>query len=329
MVDNVLSSEEQALIKEIQGEGGDLIPEAVAQARTQSVYYKLRNPSPGGAPLTPGEEGFSMIVGRDPATNEPIIEHAPKLSAVILYAADVRTFRRGKQGEVVCQSYNGEQPAPKIENPPCEKLTADGVAAIIGKFRGMEKAKVDSRVAELVDTQGKLSFCTIKTATGGFIPLCPMARYDEERGAAGPCKPGVSLMCYDVVNQRMFSMEIGGRNIDNRPAKFAPYQAFRSFCGNNRVPMHAFVCTFTAVPDGGASPYYTLGLSWKPIAKPENRKEMEDKALEAREAFMRKATWVPKPKDDGEGMVAPKPEPKQRQIQAVVPAPVEEDDINF
>jgi len=348
---STFSAEDLAAIKEIAGEDHDPDfsgPQSASSEKkrfTKSPFYKLLNPTPGG----PALEKAGIRMDTYNAEGEKQQEVVEKVRAVILYASDIRTFKRGKQGEIACQSFNGVQPAPRIVAPPCKKLDSDGVAAVIQRFRGMTEARITEQVAELTGGTGVLSFCTIKTKTGGYIPVCPMARYDEERGTAGPCKPGISILAFDVDRKRVFKMELSGRNVRDDKKMRSPFQSFRHMLGEARVPSYAFVVELTAVPDaepGAAQVFYTLGVKAKPITKPENRKEMAEKAIEARDLYMRIANWVKKPDapvTEPKTIVPPKPAPvaplstKPAPVVAPVvpkkevplPASFEDDDLSF
>ena len=332
------SAEDLAAIQEIASEDSDPAfsgPTGGGKKQfPRRPHYKLMNPTPDGPALP--MPGFKLSTFNE-GTGVWEEEKVPELKGVILYASDTRTFKKGAKGEIACQSFNGEQAAPKIVAPPCRKLDTQGVAAVLSNFRGMDKAKIDERVAQLVDGQGKLSFCAIKTKTGGFIPLCPMARYNEDTGQAGPCKPGITLVMWDIKRERVFKMDIGGRSIsDSQKKGVSEYQEFRKMLGEKRVPAYAFVVTLTPKgetnQDGTASKFYTLGLTASPISRPENRKAMGEKAIVVRDAYIKSANWVPK---ETQPVIKPPPVVKVAEITPPgpaaedLPASFADDDIDF
>lgn len=279
-----LSEAEKAALKDIKADGMEDNFSGKARAeRPKTPFYKLLNCSPKAtdeerAAFTPG-----IRVGDDVVS---------KINAVILYTSDGRKLVRKVEGKftTTCCSYDGESPAPKIESPECAKLTTDGLVGILSKFKGYDKVKVDAKVAELTE-DGALRFCSIKTAND-YIPMCPKARWNEDAGVAGPCKPCVHMFAYDLDRNVVFKMELTGRSISANKKFSSPLAEYRKWLGQNRVNCYAFKVELLPAKDGA---FYHLDIqSYIPLVDADERARMKQLAHDTFERYQRSANWTPK-----------------------------------
>jgi hypothetical protein len=255
------------------------------QPRTPGYpFYKIINRF--GASVPKEEAGFLLPEGP-----------AQKIRAVILYTSDVRKFYRGDQ--IACQSFDGERPAPRVEAPPCEKVSTEQLVTLLTSFKGMDKTKVIDTSKRFLE-EGRLSFCTMKLAHGKHIPLCPMSRYDGDRAQAGPCKPAILIYAYDVDLKRIFRLELRGSSIANYPKRHvSDYHKFRYWLseigGGQPIPQYAIINNFYArpTPDKKA---WELGLDTAesgPIENAQNRAHMKDLAEQCKQEHLKYGAWVP------------------------------------
>lgn len=292
----ISDAERLAILNDIRSEGQvSGFSEKVAGRRPKTPVYRLLNPSPNSTDEERAEFKPGIKIGEE-VVNE--------LKCVVLFVADGRRLKRKIDGkhQTTCMSFDGESPAPRIKEPECQKLTTEGLVNIISKFRGYDKAKIESKVKELTEDSPSLKFCSIKTARD-FIPLCPKARFNEDAGVMGPCKAVVSLYAYDIKRKQVFRMELSGKSIRNDKKFQSPLASYRKFIGQQRVNYFSFVVTLAPVKDGG---YYYLDFKdYMPIAKPENREEMKQLAVEQREGFERMVSWAPGQNAEVQAPVAP------------------------
>lgn len=278
-----------------------------------SVFYKYKvwNPDPKityDNPDVPPEQRVSRTPGVVMATSrkaggkwERSVEIVPTVRAVILYNSsgrEVKVLEKGKPC-IKCSSHDGIHPSMKIREPFCRDATADDIATLISGWSDMNQAKIEARVKEVTEG-GKLSMCSIKTATG-FIPLCPHAKKNPRTGAKAICKQHVTVKCWDVERQREFTMTLTGSSMDNGPKFISPFYEFYNFLrqhgkevdGKKRgLPSFAFEVEMSSMTQG---PYYLLNVkNYQPIVDAEVRGEMKRKAEAAREGYLKGSMYVPK-----------------------------------
>lgn len=309
-----LSDSERVALKEIQKEGFE---EAFSgRAKPKLPFYKLLNLSPNSSPeqMTAFEPGIRLDNG----------ELAQEIKAVILVTFDGRRLTKKVDGkfQTTCCSFDGEVPAPKIVEPECKKLGVEGLVAILSKFKGYDKTKIDEKVAELTEGSDKLTFCSIKTAQD-YIPICPKARWNTEAEVAGPCKQVVHLFAYDIERSQVFKMELTGRSIMTGKKFQSPLAKYRKWLGQQRVNCYSFAVVLSPAKDGN---FYHLDVKdYKPIEKADNRSRMKALAHEFYERYMRSAAWTPDMAKKVEAVeIQPeiKPEPKPK----AAPKAAREDD---
>lgn len=292
-------------------------------------FYKVinANPQKPGEAITPG---IQMITkeGENKKT-----ETVPSLTAVILFQSAARVLGRGtgKDFKVVCSSNDGISPAVSIDNPLCRKATSQDVAKIISGWKGMDKAKVDAKLAD-VAPNGVLNCCGI-AAGDGSIPLCPYARKDEATGQKGACKPKVYVRAFDIERNREFEMDLSGKSIESWAKFISPFWEFIYFLRTKKHPCFAYQVKLSVAPNGA---YWYLNVSNPtPLASKELIDDMENRAYSAREAYLKRASYLSKEKyqeqrvkkkasgaDQGDLMVPIEPPPSG-------PVSFAEDDIQF
>ena len=297
-----LTDSEKAALKMIQAEGvEENFSGKTRKERPRTPFYKLLNCSPKATDEERADFRPGIRIGDD------VVD---KVNAVILYTSDGRKLVKKVEGKftTTCCSYDGESPAPKIESPECSKLTTDGLAGILAKFKGYDKAKVDAKVAELTE-DGALRFCSIKTAND-FIPMCPKSRWNEDAGVAGPCKPCVHLFAYDLDRKVVFKMELTGRSISSNKKFTSPLAIYRKWLGQNRVNCYSFKVELQPAKDGA---FYHLDiLSYTPLLDAEERARIKQLAHDTFEGYQRNANWTPDAKKQEE---APQPVAKDSTVQ--------------
>jgi len=279
-----LSEAEKAALREIQSEGTESqFTGRTKLERPKTPFYKLLNCSPNATDKERAAFKPGIRISEDCI--------AQSIRAVILYTSDGRKLVKKVGGKfaTTCCSYDGESPAPKIAAPECNKLTSEGLVNILSKFKGYDKAKIEAKVAELTEDNA-LAFCSIKTANG-FIPMCPKARWNEDAGTSGPCKPLVHLFGFDIERQTVFKMELTGRSIASDKRFTSPLALYRKWLGQKRVNCYAFTVELSPAKDGA---FYHLNVeNYTPIIDAEERARMKAMAHETYERFQRNASWTP------------------------------------
>ena len=294
-------------------------------APREQVSYKVWNNSPAN-PSPTATPGIVMKVKKpipgakkgEPRYGPAETEVVAKVRAVILYTSDGRELGRGQgaQYQTVCSSHDGEVPSVRISKPLCRSVTADDLAQTFSQWKGFDKAKVDAKVADVTQGSGKLSVCGLKTKDG-FITLCPYGRKDPVTGVKASCKQHIFVHAYDIDRKREFVMKLTGSSIQT--GKFiAPYHEFFKFLRSagpvgedgkaKGLPCYAFRVDLAPLQDKA---FYLLNVTnWKPIESAENRAEMKDRALAAREAYDRQAAFLSKEQYEANKQAARPPESK-------------------
>ena len=258
--------------------------------------YKVWNPNPqnSSAPRTPGIVMVETV--GEGEQREKKIEIVDRVRAVILYSREGRQLASGKGANwsIKCASDDGVRPAIRIDKPLCRGTTTQDLVEVIGKWRGYDKAKVDAKVAEVVNGDGKLIVCGIRGANG-TIALCPYARKDPVTGNAGGCKPFRFVHAYDIDRKREFTMQLTGKS-DMHGLKFnSPIHEFYKYlrtqgevtdgrpCGHNSF---GYRVVLSPAQDGNF--YYLNVTDYQVIQDENNIKEMVDRAMKAAEKFTNK-----------------------------------------
>jgi hypothetical protein len=272
-----MTDNDKDIFAEIAEEGYDSqlgVEETTFKKFPPMITYKVANPNPRAA----GEfkPGIAIIATeKDSSGERKVIESSvvDKVRAVFLFTQDCRSYfaRDGLK----CASDDGVFPADRIKDKICAKLDADGVAAVLSKFKGYDETRIKLVTQELTQDTGKLCQCSIK-ARSGFIPVCPASRGSETLAGAyvpAPCKQQVFVAAYDIDRKRVFYMNLGGKSIQANNKFISPYHEFRNFIADKKVPFYAVAVELTAEKDGD---FYILGVSKiAPIKQKENRLEMK------------------------------------------------------
>ena len=298
--------------------------------------YKVWNPNPQRPEITP-TPGIVMTttrkVGEEKEKQSEVVQ---TVKAVILYRSHARQKSRGSgtSFRIECEShgYNLDEtgdkmrPSLRVQQPLCRKVTAQDVAQVFSQWKGFDQAKVDAKVKEVTDGTGNLQVCGLKTSEGGFIPLCPKAKWDED-GNKPSCKPLLHIDCYDIERNRPFEMRLTGKSISNDKRFVSPFAEFFKFLriqGEKGAPCFEYEVELSASKDGA---YYYLNISKiKRIEDEGERVRMEHMALDARDAWHKKAAWVTKEQYEAQkaagGAKTTEQEPEK-------PVSFEDDDIPF
>lgn len=314
-----MTNDNNDLLAQIRSEvtDSDFVPESTERPKTP--FYRVANRDPNKEyneknPFLPG-----IVIAKD----QPPVE---SVHAVILFSNNARKWQKKVSGkmELACCSYDGLTPAPRIKEPACRKLDAAGVSAVLGKFRGYDEAKIQTTTNDLTEGTGKLQFCALRTKTGG-IPICPKARYDEEEGKSGPCKPYVYAVGYDLERKTLFRMDISNSSLraqkGDKPA--SPFLQYRAWLAQNRLPYYAIGVKLSAVKDGQ---FYTLNVSdFAPVAELEVRHQLKQMADAAKESYGRTAAFVPMTEEEK----AKREEEEKTKQKFQPPAEFDDDDIPF
>jgi len=221
-----------------------------------------------------------------------------RVQAVILYSSHGRKLETGSGASfrTVCQSHDGSVPSVRVDAPLCRQATSNDLVRILSKWKGYDAAKIDAKIKEITDGEGKLTVCGLKSASGG-IPLCPFATKNPVTGKKGDCTPHFYVQAYDIKLKRQFQMELTGKAMWESKTFVAPIHQFFQFLrsqGKDKVglPCYAFVVDLTAVSD---DKYYYLGVSnWRPISDVNNRNEMKQLAMLAKSNYEKQATRLSK-----------------------------------
>lgn len=257
--------------------------------------YKVWNPNPQNldAPKTPGM--VMVTVDGDGKDKTKKLETVQTIKAVILFSSHGRKFAvgQGKTYEVKCCSHDGENPSVRIKAPFCRQSTAQDVAQIFAKWKGMDQTKIDAKVKEVTNGAGKLQVCGLKG--NGVIALCSKARFNEDERRAGPCKPNIYIQAYDTERKREFRMELTGGSIRYDNKFISPIHEFFKYlqtATDKPLNCYNFEVELSSTPNGA---FYLLNVkNWKVIDDGTVRADMKRRALEAREAYEKDASRLSK-----------------------------------
>ena len=261
----------------------------------ERAYYNYRvfnlPPAPSKKQVESYQPGIKMTKSVKQPDNTYLKTHevVKEINAVILYASQARTLKGGN-GRPLCQSSDGVAPSLTVEKPLCGKATTEDLVKIIGKWKGMDKAKVDAKVKELTSND-RLKVCGIKTATG-VIALCPYATRDAFTGKKGECVPLVKLTCYDIDRKRIFEMELSKEAIALNKFTKADYHKFMEFAQEEGNPCYNYKITLypkkETIEKIGLS-YYSAGFTNPEYVQSPLKEKLVDLAHKARDMYIRKS----------------------------------------
>lgn len=259
--------------------------------------YKIWNPDPKkpDAPRTPGIiMSTQLTTGYRPdgsAIKEYKKDLTEKVNAVILFASPARKLKVQQGKTILCQSHDNHAPSLRIDQPLCRKSTTEDIVNIISQWKGLDQAKIMSKVQEVTEG-GKLVFCGLQKEDGEVIPLCPFSKKDPITGASAACKQNIFVRAYDIDRKREFTMELTGSSMQNNSKFISPFHEFFRYirtAGKDRtgLPCYVFNVTLESKVSGA---YYLLGVSSPSIeADKEQRHRNRGMAIEAKEAYERAA----------------------------------------
>lgn len=227
--------------------------------------------------------GLIVKTGKGETTTKKVVD---TLHAVILLYSHKRSLFSATKG-LVCASDDGHYPSRRIKEPQCRKASAADVAKVLKGFKGMEEVRLKSLVGELTENTDTLHYCGLAKSDGTAIPICPMARRDE-LGGKPPCKPQITLSCYDLDTNSRFYLVADGASIRRDKEVTSSLWKYLEFLGKSGVPCYNVAVTLTAVK--GDNGFYSLGVSdYTPLENEELRatmKNMAEKELEFQEKRM-------------------------------------------
>jgi hypothetical protein len=267
--------------------------------------YKVWNPNPKnpGQPVTPGVVMVS-VTGRG-AEKVKSEERTDKVRAIILFRSAGRMLAggEGKNFNVQCQSHGyitddtGKKmrPSLKIQQPLCRDATAQDVAQIFSQWKGFDQAKIDAKVAEVTEGTGCLQVCGLKAADGSLIALCPSARWTKvgRRNIAPACQPREFIHAYDLDRKREFKMELGGQSIKNDQKYVSPLFQFYAWIRAQGKEAVSFQYEVEISPlQNGA--FYVVNVANPQKIDEALLAEIEPRAHDAKDRYLRQASWLPK-----------------------------------
>ncbi len=264
--------------------------------------YAVWNPNPKnpGSPVTPGIK-MTVVTGEGD-DRKYATEVTESLNAVILFRSVGRSIK-GDKGRIVCQSHGtvlddkGDKlrPSLRITQPQCRNATAQDVAQVFAKWKGFDQAKIDAKVEEVTDGTGCLQVCGLKGKDGRMIPLCPSAQWGEYRGKKikPDCQPNIFVHGYDLDRNREFKMELTGNSIRNDERFRAPFFEFFKHLRTTDAACFQWRVKLSGLKNGDTA-FYVLNVTDFHALGESEVKKMEQMALDARERYIRQASWLSK-----------------------------------
>lgn len=265
--------------------------------------YKVwnSNPKAPGATPTPGVVMRTMTrEGERSVYQNEVVE---SVRVVFLYRSIGRKVE-GQDGGIKCQSHGyvldpegkKARPSLKITEPFCRDATAADLAKVFSEWKGFDAAKVDAKIQEVTEGTGCLQVCGLKAKDGSLIALCPSARWTKvgRKNVKPDCKPHVFVVGYDLERNREFKMELTGGSIQADQRYTSPFANF--FASLRGKPEGKNVCFAYEVTLGfkANGAFYVLDVHSAKELPEADRSQMEVRALDARDRYLRSAMWLSK-----------------------------------